>query len=91
MSSVINVAADFPPASGGVPTVLYWRIGARNARDTVAPRTEPALFQTNPQDQGYVWSTPAFTTFTISSSVTAAKAADGHRGPRPLRWLGPRP
>jgi hypothetical protein len=91
LSQVIDIALDFPPATGGVPTVLYWRVGARNSRDPVAPRTDPALGNIYPQDQGYVWSSPSYQTFTITSTAVTSAGAGGSRAPRPLRWLGPRP
>jgi hypothetical protein len=89
LSTIVNVAQDLPPSSSGT-TVLFWRVGARNLHDLIAPRTDPGLTQLYPQDQGYVWSTPGSSSFTITS-VAAAAAAAGRRGPRPLRILGPRP
>jgi len=91
LSKVISVQ-DLPQGTDGVSTGLfYWRMGARNSRDPVAPRTDPALGKVYPQDQGYVWSTPSLRTFTITSTAVTSAGKSGSRAPRPLRWLGPRP
>ena len=89
LSLVVNVAQDFPPpAQGGVLT-LRWRVGARNSRDLIAPRTDPALAQAFPQDQEYVWGTPGMSTLTYNASASASEQSG--RAPRRLRWIGPRP
>lgn len=91
LSFTVNVAQDFPPTAAGVGT-LRWRIGARNVRDLIAPRTEPALVQQFPQDQGYVWGTPSSGAFTFTTVAPAAAARSGRaEWDRRLRRLGPLP
>lgn len=87
LTQTVNVAAIFPPPSGGGVLTLHWRVGARNTQDPSPPRTDPALFQTFPQHQGYVWSNPGNSTFFFTGTTTAATSG---RAPRRIRLLAPK-
>jgi len=88
ITQTIDVAQDFPAPATGTMT-LHWRVGARNTRDPYPPRTDPALFQGFPQDQGWVWGAPGSAAFSFTAGSAAAAAAG--RAPRRIRLMGPRP
>jgi hypothetical protein len=88
ITQTIDASAIFPPPATGTMT-LHWRVGARNSRDPYPPRTDPALFQGFPQDQGWVWGTPGSAAFSFTAPTGGATAAG--RAPRRIRLMGPRP